>query len=200
MRFKHGHLSSNSINSRLNFPTLTMFILIKLQIISNKGHEKKTRKQYLLFPPPIFNSLLHHRRPNHHNQRQNRAHRGIRRQRGEGEAPGDEEINVGNPPELLKQRFGNKGDQCVLGCGHIIACIVEIAGLKTFRLIGEGDSGEPRAADIRMIIMKRGLRTRKAEQFTKMEPLPPSPSHLMCSNQCQHAISNDESFRERDRS
>lgn len=136
-------------------------------------------KVHLLAPPPIFDGLLGHGGPDNDDQRQNSADGAVRSQGCEGQAAGDQEIDVGDSPELLKQRFRNEGDQCILGRRNIVGCIIEILGLEAIGIVGEGDPREPGPSDVRMGLIKMWLCAGKAEQSADMELLPPSSTHLM---------------------
>lgn len=144
-----------------------------------ENFEGKKKEIYLLAPSPIFNGLFGHGGSYNNGQWQNRADGAVRCQFRERQAAADEEVDVGDPPELLEERFRQEGGKSVLGRRDIVGRVIEIAGLEAVGIVGEDDPREPGAADIRMVLLKARLRAGEAEQSAEMELLPlSSAAHL----------------------
>ena len=115
----------------------------------------KSNSYYLPFPSPVFEELFAHCHSHHHNKRKHRTDSGVRREWRERQNRADEEIHIGDPPELLKQCFGNKSCKSELCSSDIIGFILQRSGFKALRVITEDQPWKPRPSNLWMLTIGR---------------------------------------------
>lgn len=134
----------------------------------------------LLFPPPILDSFLDHGRGNHKEQRQKRADGRVGRELGQRKGTRDKEVEIGDPPELLKEGLGQEGDQRVLCGGHLVARVPEALCFMPVGIVDVNDAGEARRPDLGLVLGGALGAEREAVQCAQLQLLqrPPSPCHF----------------------
>jgi len=94
---------------------------------------------------PVLQPLLHHAEADDKGQGSNHADGREGAHRGEREDGGEEEVEVGDAPELLEDGLGEEGDDVVLGGGDVVGDVLE--RLLQGGVVAVDDAREARPAD-----------------------------------------------------
>lgn len=103
----------------------------KIQLFHTSG----VIKANLLLSAPVLESLLGHGGPHDDGEGQENADAMVRGQGTEGDTGDDEEEEVGDPAELLEDRFGDEIDGRVLGRRDRVAGVTERHCLGAARIV-----------------------------------------------------------------
>lgn len=133
------------------------------------------QKSNLLFAPPVFEHLFGHGGGDDDDERDDTADGGVRGDGEEGQDCTDEEIEIGDPPELLEQGLGEEGGERVFSGSHVIVAVI-LRNAFFCGIVAIHYPRESRPSNQRMLpfIERRFPPTRERVDSAKMVPLPSS--------------------------